>query len=220
MGGSENIASLIHNLGTGWRWVVCFTPWSLYSRRRRSRYPLGRRLGEHQGRSARCEEGNNLLPLSEIEPRFLGRPARRLVAWYWLWLWILFLSYKIITWPNYRLLKYFVEMTAPASIYEYVQWSDTDLWIWIRQYDKYSHNLFYAVSEISVGQWWLDLMLGYPFAFYGTTSPYRRLTPYLRIVNADDAAFSRTTGFPTYYICALRTATYRFLYSRNLSEVL
>jgi hypothetical protein len=44
-----------------------------------TRYPLYKRLGEPQDLYGYYGEEKNLLPLPEIEPRFLGRPARSLV---------------------------------------------------------------------------------------------------------------------------------------------
>jgi hypothetical protein len=44
------------------------------------RYPLNSRLGGPQRRSGHYGEEENLLPTTGIEPRFLGRPARRLVT--------------------------------------------------------------------------------------------------------------------------------------------
>jgi hypothetical protein len=46
-----DITPRILNLGTGWMWVVSFTPLTLYSRRKIFRYTLGRRLGGPQSQS-------------------------------------------------------------------------------------------------------------------------------------------------------------------------
>jgi hypothetical protein len=50
--GNGGITPCILNLSTRWRWMVSSTPRPLYPRRRSSRYPLYRRLGEPQSRSA------------------------------------------------------------------------------------------------------------------------------------------------------------------------
>jgi hypothetical protein len=54
--------STILDLSTRWRWVVGSTPWSLYPRGNRSRYPLARRLGGPQSRSEHCGGEKNLTP--------------------------------------------------------------------------------------------------------------------------------------------------------------
>jgi hypothetical protein len=61
--------------------------------------------------------------------------------------------------------------------------------------NKFSHYLFYSFSQLSVGQWWSDFKHQKWFEFCGTASTYPHLTP--RIINAEDAAFSRTSGFAT-----------------------
>jgi hypothetical protein len=72
--------STIHNLGTGWRWVVSLTLRPLYHRGNRLRCPLYRRLFGPQSRSRRYGEETNLLFLLGIEPRILGRAAHNQVA--------------------------------------------------------------------------------------------------------------------------------------------
>lgn len=63
------------NLGTGWRWVVSFTPLPLYARGRGLRYPLDRRLDESpETFLALGEDKRSLLP--RIEPEFSGLPTR------------------------------------------------------------------------------------------------------------------------------------------------
>jgi len=52
-----------------WRWVVSFTYLPLYPQEKRSRYPLDRRLGGPQNRSALGSEEKNSLHLPGIEPR-------------------------------------------------------------------------------------------------------------------------------------------------------
>jgi len=66
--GSGGIDPRILNLGTRWRWVVCFTPRPSYPRRKIGRYPLDRKLGGPQSRSGRGGEGKNSQPLPDIEP--------------------------------------------------------------------------------------------------------------------------------------------------------
>jgi hypothetical protein len=63
--GGEGIAPLIHNPGTRRKWVVAFTVWTTSRRRRKP----GTHLTEGcMGRSGRCREEKNPLPLSGIEP--------------------------------------------------------------------------------------------------------------------------------------------------------
>jgi hypothetical protein len=56
------------DLGTGWRWVVSFTPRPLYLQGKRPWYPLDRRLGGPQSRSGRDGEEKNSQPPPGIEP--------------------------------------------------------------------------------------------------------------------------------------------------------
>jgi hypothetical protein len=72
--GSGGIAPNILDLGTGWRWVVSFTPrgFSL-------RYPLDRRLVVPQSQSEFCGNERSLLPLPGTKPWFLNYLACRLV---------------------------------------------------------------------------------------------------------------------------------------------
>jgi hypothetical protein len=65
--GEWRYSSTILDLGTRWRWVVCFTPLPVYLR-----YPLERRQGGPQSRSGYCVVETNLLPLSGIESRPLS----------------------------------------------------------------------------------------------------------------------------------------------------
>jgi hypothetical protein len=51
--GSGGIALCILDLGTRWRWVVSFTPRSLYSQGKSPRYPVARRLGGPPSRYGR-----------------------------------------------------------------------------------------------------------------------------------------------------------------------
>jgi hypothetical protein len=73
--GEWRYSSTILGLGTRWRWVVSFTPRSLYNRWRSRRYLLDR-LGGPQSRSGSCGVEKSLLPLPESNP---GRPARSLL---------------------------------------------------------------------------------------------------------------------------------------------
>jgi len=52
-----SIAPRILNFGTRWRWVVSFTPQSLYPRGKSPPYALDTRLGRPQSRCGRCGEG-------------------------------------------------------------------------------------------------------------------------------------------------------------------
>jgi hypothetical protein len=56
------------NLGTGWRWVVSFTPRPIYSQGKSSWYPLDRRLGGPQSCSGRGGEEKNFQPHRESNP--------------------------------------------------------------------------------------------------------------------------------------------------------
>jgi hypothetical protein len=77
--GSRRIAPRIINLGTSWRCVVSFTPWSLYPRGKSPRYPSVRRVGRPQIRSGSGGEDKDLrhCPSRELNP---GRPSRSLVT--------------------------------------------------------------------------------------------------------------------------------------------
>jgi hypothetical protein len=55
-------------LGSRWRWVVSFTPRSIYLQRKSLRYPMDMRLGGSQNQCRRCGEEKR------IEPRFHSRP--------------------------------------------------------------------------------------------------------------------------------------------------
>jgi hypothetical protein len=56
------------DLGTGWRWVVSFTPRPLCPQGKSPLYPLDRRLGGPQRRSASGGEEKNSQAPSGIEP--------------------------------------------------------------------------------------------------------------------------------------------------------
>jgi hypothetical protein len=66
--GSEGIAPLILWLGTRWRWMVSFTPRSLYPQGKSPWYPVDRRLGGPQSRSGRGGEEKNSQPQLGLEP--------------------------------------------------------------------------------------------------------------------------------------------------------
>jgi hypothetical protein len=66
------------DVGTSWRWVVSFTPRSLYLRGKRSHYPLDRRLGGPQSWSGRCEE--KILDLTGIRTPTPRSSSPQLVA--------------------------------------------------------------------------------------------------------------------------------------------
>jgi hypothetical protein len=60
-------SSTIPDLGTRWRWVVSFTPLSLYSRGKSPSYPLYRRLGGPQRRSGHCGVEKIFCPFRELK---------------------------------------------------------------------------------------------------------------------------------------------------------
>jgi hypothetical protein len=62
-----------------WRWVFSFTNLPLYTRGE-PLVSIVRRPGEAQIRSGRYSKEKNLLLLPAVKPRYLGRPARSLVA--------------------------------------------------------------------------------------------------------------------------------------------
>jgi hypothetical protein len=76
---SGGIDPRILNLGNRWRGVVSFTPWPLYPRGKRPRYPVDRRLGAPQNRAGRGgeEKISQHCQCREFNP---GRPVRSLVS--------------------------------------------------------------------------------------------------------------------------------------------
>jgi len=60
-------------------WVVTFMAWSLYFRRKSTRYYLDRRLSGSQSQSTLFEGEKKLLPLLEVEWRLLSCTVRSLV---------------------------------------------------------------------------------------------------------------------------------------------
>jgi hypothetical protein len=74
--GSRGITLRILDLGTRWRWVVSFTPRSLYPQGKSLWYPLDRSLGGPQSRSGRGGEEKNSQPPPGIEPQNFERPTR------------------------------------------------------------------------------------------------------------------------------------------------
>jgi hypothetical protein len=82
--GEWNIDPRILNLSNKWRWLVSFMLRQLHPRGKRSWYPLDTLLGGPQGLSGGCEDDKNLLFLSLIKPRFLGRPAPSQGHEYWI----------------------------------------------------------------------------------------------------------------------------------------
>jgi hypothetical protein len=60
--GIGDVALLIFNLSTRWRWIVRFTPWPLYPWKERHRYTLERGQDGPQGRSGAAEE-------TEVDPQ-------------------------------------------------------------------------------------------------------------------------------------------------------
>jgi hypothetical protein len=77
MKGIGGIAPRILNLGTGWRWVVSFTPRPLYPRGKSSWYTLDRRLGGSRTRSGRGRKEKNSQPLPELEPPIIQPVVHR-----------------------------------------------------------------------------------------------------------------------------------------------
>jgi len=75
--GSGGIAPLSLQLGTRGRWVVSFTPWSLYPRVKSPCYPLDRLSGPQTQSGRGVEEWSLSLPLPGIEPCL---PTRNLVS--------------------------------------------------------------------------------------------------------------------------------------------
>jgi hypothetical protein len=73
--GSGGTVPRILDVGTRWRWVVCFTPRPFYPQRKSPRYPLDRRLGGLQSRSGRGGEEKNWQPAPGIEPQNTDSPA-------------------------------------------------------------------------------------------------------------------------------------------------
>jgi hypothetical protein len=69
---SECIDPHILDVGTSWRWVVSFTPRSLYPWEKSPRYPLDRRLGRPQT----TWRGEPIFPLPGLELQELRHPAR------------------------------------------------------------------------------------------------------------------------------------------------
>jgi hypothetical protein len=65
---SGGIAPRIIDLGTGWRWVVSFTPRLLYPKGNSLLYTLDRRLGGPQSRSGHDGEEKYSQPLPGLEP--------------------------------------------------------------------------------------------------------------------------------------------------------
>jgi len=76
---SGGIAPSILNLSIRLRWVVSFTPWSLYPRGKSPRYRLVRGLGGSKSRSGHGSKENksHYCPYLELHP---GSPARSLVT--------------------------------------------------------------------------------------------------------------------------------------------
>jgi hypothetical protein len=78
--GSGGIAPRILYLGTRLRWMVSFTPRSLYPQRKSSWYPLDRRLGGPQSRSGRGGEEKNSQPLPGLELPIIRPVAQRYIT--------------------------------------------------------------------------------------------------------------------------------------------
>jgi hypothetical protein len=78
--GSGGIAPHIFYLGTGWRWVVSFTPGPLFPQGKSPCYPLNRRLGGPQSRSGRGGEEKSSHSLSGLDPPIVQPVAQRYTA--------------------------------------------------------------------------------------------------------------------------------------------
>jgi hypothetical protein len=76
------IATRILDLGTRLKWVVSFTPRSLYPQGKSTWYPLDRGLGVLQSRSGNGGEKKNSQPLSGFNPPppIIHPVAQRFVA--------------------------------------------------------------------------------------------------------------------------------------------
>jgi hypothetical protein len=61
--------SIILDLGTKSWWVVSFTRRPPYTKGNSPQFPLETMLSRFQSQSRRCGEEENLLPLTQIEPR-------------------------------------------------------------------------------------------------------------------------------------------------------
>jgi len=68
---SGGTAPFILDLGTIWRWVVSFTSWLLYPKRKSCWYPWDRRLGGPQSLSGHSGEEKNSQPPLGLEPPIL-----------------------------------------------------------------------------------------------------------------------------------------------------
>jgi hypothetical protein len=75
--GSGGIAQLILDLGSIQRWVVSFTPLSLYPQGKSPWYPLDGRVGGHQSRSGRSGEEKNSQPLPRLGTAIIQPVAQR-----------------------------------------------------------------------------------------------------------------------------------------------
>jgi hypothetical protein len=75
--GSGDIAPCILNLNTRWRWVVKFTPRSLYPLGKRPSYSFNRRLSGLQSWFRHDSEEKNPCPYQEMDPH---HPACRIVT--------------------------------------------------------------------------------------------------------------------------------------------
>jgi hypothetical protein len=75
--GSGCIAPRILDLGTGWRWVVSFTPRPLHPQEKSPWYPLDRKLGWPQSQSGRGGEEKISQPLPGLKPPISQPVAHR-----------------------------------------------------------------------------------------------------------------------------------------------
>jgi hypothetical protein len=75
--GSGGIVTLILNLRITWRWVVSFTPLSLYLQGKTPLYSLDRRLDGPQSRSRRDDVQKNSQPLPGLESSIIQLVAQR-----------------------------------------------------------------------------------------------------------------------------------------------
>jgi hypothetical protein len=80
--GSGGISPRILEFGTRWKWVVSFTPWSLYPQGKSPCFPLDSSVGGPQSCSGCGDEEKNSQPPPGIEPWNPNRPARSPVLYH------------------------------------------------------------------------------------------------------------------------------------------
>jgi hypothetical protein len=94
--GKWRYSSTILDCGTGWKWMVSFTPRLLYFRGNRPPYPLGRRLDVPQSRSGHCGVEKSLAHTRNRTPSiqpvavFILYREAQMVGWWSVKRWKLF----------------------------------------------------------------------------------------------------------------------------------